>query len=81
MEEVFKIFFSVTEDEGERTNFPSYTSEAIEGYAAEFAAAMPPDIYSVAQIQCYLLRKSGIRLVLYKVLPSGSQNRKKSAVQ
>ncbi|KAJ7893204.1 P-loop containing nucleoside triphosphate hydrolase protein [Mycena leptocephala] len=57
MEEVFKIFFPVTEDEGERANFPSYTSEAIERYAAEFAAAMPPDIYSVAQIQGYLLRK------------------------
>jgi hypothetical protein len=57
MEEVFKIFFAVTEDEGETAHFPSYTSEAISRYAAEFAATMPPDMYSVAQIQGYLLRK------------------------
>ncbi|KAJ7926814.1 P-loop containing nucleoside triphosphate hydrolase protein [Mycena leptocephala] len=62
IEEVFKVFFAVSDEgadgkpENEAT-FAPYTTNDIERYAAEFSAAMPSDTYSIAQIQGYLLRK------------------------
>ncbi|KAJ7238904.1 hypothetical protein C8J57DRAFT_1373211 [Mycena rebaudengoi] len=57
IKELFRVFFSVIENEGPGAKFPSYTAAEIEHHAAEFAATMPPDMYSIAQIQGYLLRK------------------------
>jgi hypothetical protein len=37
--------------------FPTYSDTEVDGYAAEFAAAIPAGVYSVAQIQGYLLTK------------------------
>ncbi|KAJ7634405.1 P-loop containing nucleoside triphosphate hydrolase protein [Roridomyces roridus] len=45
IEEVFKVFFSETD------------STEVEQCASKFAAAVPPEMYSVAQIQGYLLNK------------------------
>ncbi|KAJ7859819.1 P-loop containing nucleoside triphosphate hydrolase protein [Mycena olivaceomarginata] len=56
IEEVFKVFFGVSEDNSDPAK-ASTSTEAIARSAAEFAAAMPPDTYSIAQIQGYLLRK------------------------
>jgi hypothetical protein len=60
IEEVFRVFFSVADDDtdGARPSaFIRHTKSDIERLATEFAASMPPDTYSIAQIQGYLLRK------------------------
>ncbi|KAF7340565.1 p-loop containing nucleoside triphosphate hydrolase protein [Mycena sanguinolenta] len=54
IEEVFKVFFSVSnEDDGASR----YSADDIKRLATEFAATVPTETYSVAQIQGYLLRK------------------------
>ncbi|KAJ6452448.1 hypothetical protein C8R45DRAFT_1040672 [Mycena sanguinolenta] len=53
IEEVFKVFFSASNEDGGA----SYRTDDIERLATEFSATMPPETYSIAQIQGYLLRK------------------------
>ncbi|KAJ7737173.1 hypothetical protein DFH07DRAFT_779463 [Mycena maculata] len=58
--EVYKVFFRLAPVEDEENGHAAYlscTAEDLEDYASEFAAAMPPNMYSIAQIQGYLLRK------------------------
>ncbi|KAK7038512.1 p-loop containing nucleoside triphosphate hydrolase protein [Favolaschia claudopus] len=58
IEEVFNVFFSATECDIERTGITSpCTLEEIQKAATEFAAAIPAETFSIAQIQGYLLRK------------------------
>ncbi|KAJ7752663.1 hypothetical protein B0H16DRAFT_1459837 [Mycena metata] len=59
IEEVFRVFFGVTDDtdRARPSAFIRHTAGDIERLATEFAASMPPDTYSIAQIQGYLLRK------------------------
>jgi len=60
IKEVFRVFLGVADDDTDRarpSTFIHYTADDIERLATEFAASMPPDTYSIAQIQGYLLRK------------------------
>ncbi|KAJ7508840.1 P-loop containing nucleoside triphosphate hydrolase protein [Mycena galericulata] len=66
IEQVFKRFFPLLnkgleadeEDQGKSGSlFPPYTEVEIDDYAAEFARMIPPETYSIAQIQGYLLTK------------------------
>ncbi|KAJ7125901.1 hypothetical protein C8R44DRAFT_979882 [Mycena epipterygia] len=46
------------EQEEENRRFPApYTDEDLDRYTAEFAAAIPSEMYSIAQVQGYLLTK------------------------
>ncbi|KAJ7772362.1 P-loop containing nucleoside triphosphate hydrolase protein [Mycena metata] len=65
--QVFKRFFPLPGNEYDRAQeglgtmtaslFPTYTEAELDGYAAEFARAIPAETYSIAQIQGYLLLK------------------------
>ncbi|KAJ7196666.1 P-loop containing nucleoside triphosphate hydrolase protein [Mycena pura] len=57
IEEVFKVFFGVSDDDTDAPKFTSHTADDIACLAAEFAAAIPPDTYSIAQIHGCLLRQ------------------------
>ncbi|KAJ7479000.1 hypothetical protein FB451DRAFT_1240375 [Mycena latifolia] len=52
--EVFKVFFPLTEEEAKRE---SWNDDDLDRRASEFAAAIPSETYSIAQIQGYLVRK------------------------
>ncbi|KAJ6592399.1 P-loop containing nucleoside triphosphate hydrolase protein [Mycena capillaripes] len=53
--QVFMVFFPAVDEDA--TAAQSYTPDDLERYATEFAAAIPPEKYSIAQIQGYLLTK------------------------
>ncbi|KAJ7775582.1 P-loop containing nucleoside triphosphate hydrolase protein [Mycena metata] len=62
IEQVFKVFFpalSPDDDspDDESAPLPSYTTEDLERYSTEFAAIIPNEVYSIAQIQGYFLTK------------------------
>ncbi|KAJ6614964.1 P-loop containing nucleoside triphosphate hydrolase protein [Mycena sp. CBHHK59/15] len=63
IEQVFKVFFPalatyVEENEAIMVStFPPYTDHDLDRYASEFAAEIPREMYSIAQIQGYLLTK------------------------
>ncbi|KAJ7177206.1 P-loop containing nucleoside triphosphate hydrolase protein [Mycena filopes] len=62
IEQVFKVFFPAlspdADDDGSAsTPVLPYTGDDLARYAASFAAAIPNQVYSIAQIQGYLLTK------------------------
>ncbi|KAJ6452454.1 hypothetical protein C8R45DRAFT_641317 [Mycena sanguinolenta] len=59
IEQVFKVFYPAmtAEDNETDTADPAFTEADLERCAAEFAAAIPDETYSIAQIQGYLLTK------------------------
>ncbi|KAJ7606200.1 hypothetical protein FB45DRAFT_950840 [Roridomyces roridus] len=67
IEGVFKVFFRPLDAEnpksidesGTKTSSLPDTEEEVARYAADFAASVPTDTYSIAQIQGYLFTKKG----------------------
>ncbi|KAF7340562.1 p-loop containing nucleoside triphosphate hydrolase protein [Mycena sanguinolenta] len=59
IEQVFIVFFPAVnvEEKESDTAVPAYTEADLSRHAAEFAAAIPNDTYSISQIQGYLLTK------------------------
>ncbi|KAJ6596281.1 P-loop containing nucleoside triphosphate hydrolase protein [Mycena vulgaris] len=61
IEQVFKVFFPTTDPDQQGDTMENYsppsTDDNVSRYATEFAAAIPSEMYSIAQIQGYLLTK------------------------
>ncbi|KAJ7144501.1 hypothetical protein C8R44DRAFT_865415 [Mycena epipterygia] len=60
IEQVFRVFFpplAALEEESGRLPGAPYTDEDLDRYASEFAAAIPSEMFSIAQVQGYLLTK------------------------
>ncbi|KAJ7477696.1 P-loop containing nucleoside triphosphate hydrolase protein [Mycena latifolia] len=57
IEQVFKVFFPVRGAHTDDEDLPPCTADELAEHASDFAAAIPSETYSIAQIQGYLLTK------------------------